>query len=95
MERLGEFPNCARRFPTKSFFLTSGVATSSTSPLNAFDAAVAKARISQCNLVNVSSIPPRDAFQIQNAAITLGAVTFTVMARMEGDSGETIGARVG
>lgn len=81
-------------FLPKRFFVTSGVATSSVSPLNAFDAALAKAKIAQCNLVNVSSILPADATLVDNETITAGTITFAVMARMDGDPGETIGAGV-
>ncbi len=81
-------------FLPKRFFITSGAATSSVSPLNAFDAALAKAKIAQCNLVNVSSILPPDAEMVQNDPITPGTITFTVMAKMDGDPGETIGAGV-
>jgi len=82
-------------FLPRTFFVTSGTATSSVSPLNAFDGALAKAQIAQCNLVNVSSILPADATQVENQAITPGTITFTVMAKMDGDPGETIGAGVG
>ena len=82
-------------FLPKSFFVTSGSATSSVSPLNAFDAALGKAGIAECNLVMVSSILPPDANQVPNAKITPGTVTFAVMARMDGDPGETIGAGIG
>jgi len=81
-------------FLPKRFFVTSGVATSSVSPLNAFDAALAKAKIAQCNLVNVSSILPADATMADNETIPAGTITFAVMARMDGDPGETIGAGV-
>jgi len=82
-------------FLPKNFFVTSGQATSPTSPLNAFDAALTKAKISQCNIVPVSSILPPDARQVENSEITPGAITFCVLARMDGDPGETIGAGVG
>ncbi len=81
-------------FIPKKFFVTSGVATSSVSPLNAFDAALAKAKIAQCNLVNVSSILPADATMVDNETIPAGTITFAVMARTDGDPGETIGAGV-
>lgn len=81
-------------FLPSKFFITSGVATSSVSPLNAFDAALGKAKIAQCNLVNVSSILPPDSTLVENETITPGTITFAVMARMDGDPGETIGAGV-
>lgn len=82
-------------FLPKRFFVTSGCATSSTSPLNAFDAALRKAKVAQCNLVGVSSILPPDAERLDNCEITPGAVTFCVLARMDGEPGETIGAGIG
>jgi len=82
-------------FLPKRFFLTSGCATSPTSPLNAFDAALTKAGIAQCNLVGVSSILPPDAERVENSEITPGTITFCVLARMEGACGETIGAGIG
>jgi arginine decarboxylase len=80
--------------PTK-FFVTSGRAVSSTSALNAFDAALAAAGIAQCNIVTVSSILPSGAEQIDPIEIPPGTITFCVMARMDGQSGETIGAGIG
>ncbi|RJX16081.1 pyruvoyl-dependent arginine decarboxylase [Candidatus Bathyarchaeota archaeon] len=82
-------------FLPKKFFVTSACATSSTSPLNAFDAALIKAKIAQCNLVCVSSILPPDAEFIEDHEITPGTITFCVMARMDGNPGETIGAGIG
>lgn len=82
-------------FLPKRFFLTSGCATSPTSPLNAFDAALIKAGIGQCNLVGVSSILPPDAEKVESFEITPGTITFCVLARMDGDPGETIGAGIG
>jgi arginine decarboxylase len=82
-------------FLPKKFFVTSGSATSPTSPLNAFDAALNKAGVGQCNLVGVSSILPPDAVEVHNSEITPGTVTFCVLARMDGDPGETIGAGIG
>jgi len=83
-------------FLPKKVFVTGASATSSTSPLNAFDAALIKAKIAQCNLVCVSSILPPDAeFVENNDEITPGTITFCVMARMDGNPGETIGAGIG
>jgi len=83
-------------FLPKRFFLTSGYATSPISPLNAFDAALVKAGIAQCNLVHVSSIIPPDAERIESRPnITPGTITFCVLARMDGDPGERIGAGIG
>jgi len=82
-------------FLPKKFFVTHGAATSSVSVLNAFDAALVKAGIAQCNLVNVSSILPPDAELTESVPITPGTITFTVLARMDGAPGETIGAGIG
>lgn len=82
-------------FLPKKFFVTSGCAVSPISPLNAFDAALVKAGIAQCNLVPVSSILPPDAEKVEAVDITPGTVTFCVMARMDGDPGERIGAGIG
>jgi len=90
-----ETPRLRGAFLPKKFFIAAGSATSSVSPLNAFDAALVKAGIGQCNLVNVSSILPPDAEQTKNSMIMPGTVTFAVMARMDGDPGETIGAGIG
>lgn len=83
-------------FLPKKFFVTSGKGESVTS-LNAFDVALIDAGIDQCNLVLVSSILPPDAVHISNPipAITPGAITFTVLARMDGEHGDTIGAGLG
>jgi len=82
-------------FLPKRFFVTSGSAVSSVSPLNAFDAALVKAGISQCNLVYVSSILPPDAEKVDPLEITPGTVTFCVMAKMDGNPGELVGAGIG
>jgi len=90
-----ETPSLRGAFLPKKFFIVAGSATSAVSPLNAFDAALTKAGIGQCNLVNVSSILPPDAEETKNSMITPGTITFAVMARMDGDPGETIGAGIG
>ena len=79
----------------KYYFVTGGAATSDISPLNAFDNALLKAGIAQCNLVPVSSIIPGDAVEIKPIKIPAGTITFVVMARTDGQNGETIGAGVG
>jgi len=78
----------------KEFFTTSGRAISSVSKLNAFDMALEKAGIGQCNLVPVSSIIPPNCQEIKGKEIPIGAITYTVIARMEGKSGEKIGAGI-
>lgn len=78
----------------KYFFVTAGKAFSPISPLNAFDEALMDAGIAQCNLVPVSSILPAGAVEIGFIPITPGAIVFTIMARIEGNEGETISAGV-
>ncbi len=78
----------------KEFFITSGKAVSPVSELNAFDLALKKAGIAQCNLVCASSILPKDCKQIEKHNIDAGSVTFSVLARMDGDEGTTIGAGI-
>ncbi|MCS7385482.1 MAG: pyruvoyl-dependent arginine decarboxylase [archaeon GB-1867-005] len=80
--------------PTR-YFVTSGKAVSNVSPLNAFDRALMEARIAQCNLVPVTSILPKNAVEVDYEDILPGTVTFTVMARADGQLGEVIGAGVG
>jgi len=78
----------------KEFFVTSGKATSPVSKLNAFDLALKNAGICQCNLVPVSSILPPGCKEIRRRKIPAGAIVFTVMARMDGEEGTTIGAGI-
>ena len=82
-------------FLPKKFFTTSGSALSSVSPLNAYDAALVKAGISQCNLVYVSSILPPDAEEVEAVNITPGTITFCVMSRMDGEGERRISAGIG
>jgi len=58
----------------KEFFITSGKATSPVSELNAFDLALKKAGIAQCNLVPVSSILPRGCKERKRKKIVAGAI---------------------
>ena len=76
----------------REFFVTKGKAYSSISALNAFDQALKKADIAQCNLVQVSSILPKDCRQRDHIKIPIGTITHAVLARMDGNAGETIGA---
>jgi len=78
----------------KEFFVTSGKATSPVSELNAFDLALKKAGIAQCNLVPVSSILPPICKERKWRKIPAGAITHAVIARMDGDEGTTIGAGI-
>jgi len=79
----------------KNFFVVSGVGLSKTSKLNAFDKALMAAGIAQCNIVPVSSILPKKAKQISPIEIEPGSITFAVLARAEGDEGETVSAGLG
>ena len=78
----------------KEFFITSGKAVSRVSELNAFDLALKKAGIAQCNLVCVSSILPKDCTETSNQEIDAGSITYSVLARMDGAEGTTIGAGI-
>ncbi len=78
----------------KEFFVTSGKAVSPVSELNAFDVALKNAGIAQCNLVPVSSILPPGCKERKWRKIPAGSITHTVIARMDGDEGTTIGAGI-
>ncbi len=78
----------------KEFFITSGKATSPVSELNAFDLALKKAGIAQCNLVAVSSILPPKCRNRKWRKIPAGSITHAVVARMDGGEGTTIGAGI-
>ena len=75
----------------KRFFVTSGVALEAGSELNAFDLALRDAGITDCNLVGVSSIIPTGAEETGPVDIPKGAITFCVMAKMTGRSGQRLG----
>jgi len=78
----------------KEFFVTSGKAISPVSELNAFDLALKNAGVAQCNLVAVSSILPPKGKERKWRKLPPGAITFAVMARMNGEEGTTIGAGI-
>ncbi|MDH5783929.1 MAG: pyruvoyl-dependent arginine decarboxylase [Candidatus Bathyarchaeota archaeon] len=78
----------------KEFFITSGKAISPVSELNAFDLALKKAGIGQCNLVPVSSILPPKCRNRKWRKIPAGSITHAVIARMDGGEGTTIGAGI-
>lgn len=78
----------------KEFFVTSGRALSSVSALNAYDMALEKAGIGQCNLVSVSSILPPNCKERDRVEIPAGSITHAVMARMDGCGKETVGAGI-
>jgi arginine decarboxylase len=67
----------------KEFFVTSGNASSPVSELNAFDQALKNAGIAQCNLLQRTRID-----------IPVGAITYAVIARMNGTEGENVGAAI-
>jgi len=80
----------------KAFFVTSGVGVD-LDQTSAFDFALRDAGISECNLVEVSSILPAKAVEIDRRSImvTPGNITFCVISRADGQSGELIGAGIG
>lgn len=78
----------------KEFFTTSGSAVSPVSKLNAFDLALKNAGIAQCNLVSVSSILPLGCKETKLKRIPPGSITYTVIARMDGEEGTGIGAGI-
>jgi len=79
--------------PSK-FFITHSSAVSETSDLNAFDIALIQAGIGEQNLVSVSSVIPEGAQEIKPRELSMGAVTFCVLAQMRGCEGETISAGI-
>jgi arginine decarboxylase len=80
----------------RAFFVTSGVGMD-LEQTNAFDFALCDAGIGECNLVEVSSILPANAVETERDTVTLipGEITFCVMSRADGKSGEVIGAGIG
>ena len=76
------------------FFVTKGKASSPTSELNAFDLALKNAGISHCNIVPVTSILPTGCIQKEKIDIPIGAITYVVIARMDGTEGQNIGAAI-
>lgn len=78
----------------KEFFVTSGKAVSSVSKLNAFDLALKAAGIEHCNIVKVSSILPPNCREVSQRTLPVGAITYAVLARMDGSAGSTISAGI-
>jgi len=78
----------------KEFFVTSGKATSPISELNAFDLALKKAGIAQCNLVSVSSVLPPGCKETRLKQMPIGSITHAVVARMNAEGEATIGAGI-
>ncbi|MCB2211299.1 arginine decarboxylase, pyruvoyl-dependent [bacterium] len=66
--------------PTK-FFLAAGASEGHT-PLNAFDAALGKAGVADCNLVKLSSILPPKCEQVDSFQPPYGSLTPTAYASM-------------
>jgi len=79
--------------PTR-FFVTSGRAASKISDLNAFDAALTDAELSEQNLVYVSSVLPVHIRQVKRRELPMGAITHCVLAQQRGGEGETISAGI-
>jgi len=77
--------------PTR-FFVTSGRAASKVSDLNAFDAALTDAGLSEQNLVYVSSVLPVNIRQVKWQELPMGAITHCVLAQQRGGEGEMISA---
>ena len=78
----------------KEFFVTSGKAVSPVSELNAFDLALKDAGIEHCNIVKVSSILPPNCREVERRSLPVGAITYAVLARMNGSAGSTISAGI-
>ncbi|KYH38656.1 MAG: hypothetical protein AYL31_010990 [Candidatus Bathyarchaeota archaeon B26-1] len=78
----------------EEFFVTGGKAVSSVSKLNAFDLALKDAGIEHCNIVKVSSILPPNCREVDRKPLPIGAITYAVLARMDGSSGSTISAGI-
>ncbi|MFQ6085669.1 MAG: pyruvoyl-dependent arginine decarboxylase [Candidatus Bathyarchaeia archaeon] len=86
-------PDYPKLIPQK-FCVVSGSATSKLSPLNAFDLALQRAGIANCNIVRVSSIiPPTATLTKLPKSLTPGTILFTTMAKMMG-KGEIIGTGI-
>ena len=77
----------------KAFYITSGMGMAYDHDA-AFDLALQDAGIGECNLVEVSSILPAKAEEVDKMSCTCipGEITFCVLSRMAGKSGELIGA---
>lgn len=80
----------------KAFFVTTGVGMD-LDQSSAFDLALQNAGIGACNLVEVSSILPATAMEVDRETVHLtpGSITFCVLSRADGHSGERIGAGIG
>ncbi len=76
------------------FFVTTGKAVSKVSDLNAFDAALQDANLSEQNLVYVSSVLPVHIRQVKIQELPMGAITHCVVAQQRGGEGEMISAGI-
>lgn len=80
------------------YFVVSGSALSSVSPLNAFDGALKEAGIHNLNLVEASSILPKDITHLElnreevESLFEPGELVFAVQARGTGREGEYVTA---
>lgn len=74
------------------FFITSGKAVDKISILNAFDKALLKAGIGNCNIVITSSIIPENSEEVPKMNLPIGNITHCVLARQDGEEGQTISA---
>ncbi len=77
----------------RAFFVVGGKAVGRVSALNTFDMALKEAGIEQCNLVPVSSIIPPSCEETDYRKLPVGAVTFVVLSKAEGQ-GETVTAGI-
>jgi arginine decarboxylase len=75
----------------RDFFVTSGIAHEAASELHALDLALMEAGIGDLNLVSVSSILPSGARESAPITLPKGGITFCVMVKMIGNSGERLG----
>lgn len=79
----------------KNFYICNGGGEDEASAINAFDAALMKAGISEVNLVPVSSILPERCFKLKTKPnIRIGEIVFCVLARLDGIKGEKISAGI-
>jgi arginine decarboxylase len=82
----------------KYYFVVSGTALSSISPLNAFDEALKVAGIHNLNLIEVSSILPRGVIHLElsekevRTLFEPGEIVFTVQASLMSSGAENISA---
>jgi len=76
------------------FFVTSGRAASKVSDLNAFDAALTDAGLSEQNLVYVSAVLPEKVRAVKWRQLPMGAITHCVLAQQRGGEGEMISAGI-